>query len=353
MESKLSIPGVVLCLSMTVGAMAQASGKQNEPPEPGLLASWFELQSAIVGVRYRFAEDSRGETTLNQLQHKQAFKARLRFDPRGKVTLNGLLTSGGSAIGSWNDTGWGTGETATSLHLTQLYLAVAPAQGVEIQYGGITAIRGKSTEITSYDNDNFMMGGRLILRRPADLFFDEIAVTFSHLGDTRTPNINKRFHRLAESNYHQFLVAKQVHDRVGVSVDYTFHEGRETLRQGVVVKLPDSRVLDSLTFEAYERVDVQRDFGFAVHGDKVVHQRLRLGGGYADIDRNYGGLNADRFDKGRRLFVVATVPLAPNLGLETFIQRAVANDFPISNRLRFDVVLTYNLVPALKRTGLF
>ncbi|GAB4108440.1 MAG: hypothetical protein Kow001_05700 [Acidobacteriota bacterium] len=353
MKSRWTIPGVVLCLSLTLGAMAQSSGKQTEPPEPGLLARWFELQSAMVGFRYRLVENSRGETTLNQGQHKEAFRARLRFDPQGKVTLNGLVSSGGGATSSWNDTGWGTGETVTNLHLTQLYLALAPVKGLEIQYGGITAIRGKSTEITTYDVDNYMMGGRLSLRRPGELFFDEIAVTFSHLGDTRTPNINKRFHRLAESNYHQFLVAKQVHDRVGVSVDYTFHEGRETLRQGVAVKLPESRVLDSLTFEAYERVDVQQDFGFAVHGEKAVHPRLRLGGGYADIDRYYGGLNADRFDRGRRLFLVATVPLAPNLGLETFIQRAVANDFPLSNRLRLDVIVTYNLVPALKQTGLF
>ncbi len=330
-----------------------ASAGDDRKPEPGRLARWFELQSATVGFRYRLVENSLGETTLNQGQHKEAFKARLRFDPQGRLTLNAFVTTGGGATSSWNDTGWGTGEFSANLHLTQLFLAARPVKGLEIQYGGITAVRGRSTEITTYDNDNYMMGARLTITRPERLFFDEVSITYSHLGDVRTPNINKRFHRLTESNYHQFLVAKQVHDRVGVSFDYTFHEGRETLRQGVVLKLPESRVVDTLIFEGYERVDVQRDFGFALHGEKAVHPRLRLGGGYADIDRYYGGLNADRFDKGRRLFLVATVPVMPNLSLETFVQRGVANDFPISNRLRLDVIISYNLVPALRRTGLF
>lgn len=341
-----------LWLGLALAAAVAPVWAQESRRDPDL-ARWLEVQSAMVGGRYRHIQNSQGRPDANQAQHKQSFRGRFKFDAQARLTLNGLVSTGQNITGSWNDTGWGTGDRSNQLHLTQLYLAAKPQSWIELQYGGIAGARGRSTEITTYDNDNYMMGGRLILSRPQDLFFDEVSLTVAYLGDNRTPNINKRFHRLTQSNYHQFLVVKTVSSRVTVSADYNFHNGREGLRQAVAVKAPEVRFLDSLVFENYQRLDVHRDYGFAVHGQKSLHPRLQLTAGYADIDPLFGGLNGDRFDKGKRLFSVVSVGLPANFSFEGFIQRSVATDYPISNRFRVDLILFYNLLPGLKRTGWF
>ena len=39
-------------------------------------------------------------------------------------------------------------------------------------------------------------------------------------------------------------------------------------------------------------------YGFGAYGEKKLHDRFSLGGGYTRIDRN--GLNSDRFPRGKR-----------------------------------------------------
>src|SRR5205823_10201419 len=116
------------------------------------------------------------------------------------------------------------------------------------------------------------------------LFFDEVSITYAYLGDLNTPNLNKRYHRLQQSNYHQFLVDKKIGKRAAVSADYTFESGRETLRQAVKLNLPELRVVETIRFENYQRTDVNPAYGFALYGEKTVSGGLVLGGGYARID---------------------------------------------------------------------
>lgn len=170
----------------------------------------------------------------------------------------------------------GTGEAATNLYLKQLYVSAQPFNGIEIQYGGLGVSRGESSEITSYDNDAFIMGERVSVRMPKRLFFDEIAVTYAYLGDVNTPNINKRYHRLKQSNYHQFLVSKKFGARTAISADYTFQSGVETLRQAVKLDLHEARLIDSFRFEDYERLDVHPAYGFTLTAEKRVTKRLTL-----------------------------------------------------------------------------
>lgn len=317
------------------------------------LCRWFELQTATLSVRYRFVENSAGVTTNNQLQHNEAFKGRFKFDAKGNYSIYAGVFSGNNFTGSWNNTGWGTGDGFTNLYLKQLYFSAKPVKGLELQFGGLYVARGEGTEITTYDNDAYLMGERLILKRPKELFFDEISVTYAYLGDLNTPNINKRFHRLQQSNYHQFLVSKNLGKRATVSGDYSFQAGTETLRQAIKVKTKELRVIDSFRFENYQRMDVKRDYGFSVYGEKALHRRFTLGGGYAQIDPNYGGLNSDRFNKGKRLYLQSTLTLSPEFSISTFLQHGVANDFAISNRTRVDVIFSYNLLKTLQRTGIF
>ena len=319
----------------------------------GKLSRWFELQLAQLYLRYRFVENSAGLTTANQSQHKETFKARFKFDRRGRYSINAGLFSGRSFIATWNNTGLGTGQAQSNLALKQLFFSAVPTQGLEMQYGGLYLARGESTEITSYDEDGYSMGQRVVLKRPEKFFFDEISVTYAYLGDASTPNINKRYHRIKQSNYHQFLVDKRISNRAAVSVDYTFEDGREVLREAIKLSIPRSRVLDTIRFENYQRLDVNPAHGFALHGEKEIFERLMLGGGYAKIDPKYGNLNADRFLTGKRLFFLANLQITPEFSLSTYLTRAVAISAPIAQRTRFDLIFRYNLLKSLQRTGLF
>ncbi len=313
---------------------------------------WFELQTASLLARYRYVESGTSDTTANQMQHKEAFKGRLKFDRQGRFTLNAGLFSGRQFIGSWNNTGWGTGTGQSNFALKQLYLAAAPLKGLELEFGGLYIVRGESSEITSYDDDGYIVGERVSLKRPDRLFFDEVSITFAYLGDTSTPNINKRFHRLKQSNYHQFLVARKIGKRVGISVDYTFQDGRETMREAFRLALPELRFLDFVRFENYQRTDVDPDYGCALYGEKAVARRLTIGGGYASIDPRYGNLNADRFLTGSRIFLMVGLQILPELVVAPYLTRSLGDSTTVAQHVRVDLVLNYNLLKSLQRAGL-
>jgi hypothetical protein len=318
-------------------------------PQSGI-SRWLELQASSLLTRYRYGDTTRSVVTHNQQQHQELFRGRLKFDPRGRFALNASLTTGSAFTSGWDNTGWGMGQGTAMLYLKQLYLSGAPVKGLELQFGGLAVLRGESTEITHYDNDGYITGERLTLRRPKDLFFDEVTVTYAYLGDLLSPGINKRFRRLDESNYHQFLSIKRLGARATVSFDYTFQWGIETLRQAIRFGTKEFRVVDFVRFENYQRVDYLPDYGYALYAEKALHKSVSVGGGLADVDPNYGGLNGDRFSTGRRLFVNATWTLLPELSVATFFARAAGNDAPLVNRTRFDVVLTYNLFRSLQRS---
>jgi hypothetical protein len=222
-------------------------------------------------------------------------------------------------------------------------------KSVEVQYGGFGVMRGESSGITSYGGSIYLVGQRVILRKPKKLFFDEVAVTYAYLGDYNKPNVFKRLHRLNESNYHQFLVSKQMGKRAVVSADYTFQSGAETMREAIRVNVKELRVIDWVRFETYQRMDVNRDSGFAVYGEKAITKRFTMSGGFASIDRKYGGLNADNFDIGKRVYMTTGFALTPELTLNTFLSHAVSNDFAVSNKTRFDLAVTFDILKALRR----
>lgn len=313
---------------------------------------WFELQTASIIAMYRFQETDRGLTTYNQLQHKEIFKGRFKFDRAGRYSITAGVATGNSFIGSYINTGVGRGHGATNLYLKQLYFAARPIDGVELQAGGLYLNRGESTEVTSYDDDGFITGYRASVRRPGKFFFDEISATYGYLGDLTKPNLNKRFHRLTQSNYHQFLVAKTIGKRATLSVDYTFQSGVETLRQALRIRTKELRFVDSIRFENYQRVDTNPAYGFAVRGEKAIG-KFSAYAGFAAVDRRNGMLNADRLGPGKRVFGYAEYRISPEVSVNIFAARAVANDFPISHRTRIDISLNYNLLKTLQKSGIF
>ena len=69
--------------------------------------------------------------------------------------------------------------------------------------------------------------------------------------------------------------------------------------------------MDSILFENYKRTNDNPAYGFAVTATKAFTRKVSVNGGYASIDRFYGGLNSDRFHVGNRVFVMATYVFSP------------------------------------------
>lgn len=329
---------------------AQPVARKALPPRT--FDRWVELQTASFSGRYRYVETSGDVVSATQVQDSVALKARLKLDPKGRFSVNAGVATGSSFTGGWNNTGVGTGDTVNMWYLKQLFVAAVPVKGLELSYGGLAFVRGESTEITSYDNDAYLTGQRVSVKRPNDLFFDEVSVTFAYLGDLTTPSITKRYQRLDEVNYQHLLASKKATSWLTTSADYTRLSGVSTVRAALSVKTAGALVVDAIRYEQYARTGTDSAFGFALFGEKTPVTRLTVGAGYADIDLKYGGLNADRFNKGHRIFGSGSLKLLPELAVSVFATQAVHNAVPISNRTRVDLIVTYNALASLKRARL-
>jgi hypothetical protein len=315
---------------------------------------WLELENLSIATRYVFQENGLRHTAASQAQHQVMAQGRFKFDAKGKISLNFGLGTGSYFSGAWNNSGWGNGTSGQGdVFLKQLYLSVKPAQGVEFQVGGLGFMRGESSPATSYAGVAYLVGERLVLERPKELFFDQVAVTYGYLGDFTTPNLNKRYHRLNESNYHQFIVSKGIGQRAAISVDYTFHNGAETLRQALSLKTRELRFVDSVKFENYQRVDVNPAYGFAVSGQKRLFDQLTVEAGFLQVDQHYGNVNPDNFYTGRRFFVGGEVELTKEFSLTFSTNRALWNNFNVPVRTHFDFGFKYNVLKTLKKAGIF
>ena len=248
-------------------------------------------------------------------------------------------------------TGWGTGRATWNVFVKQLYFEAKPVKGLSVQFGGIGINNGVNTEVTGYDNDGYIMGERVSLKYPKKLYFDEIHVTYAHLGDLTRPNVFRRFKRLDESNYHQFLAIKNLNKRVSFSADYTFESGVDFLRQAVKVKVPETKVLDNLLFENYQVVYPDAGYGFNLQGEKKVTKKLTLLGGFARIDRVM--LNGDRFPRGNRFHLTGTYALSKEFTIYAWIIQGVGPIPAPLARTRVNVIFAYNILQGLRRAHIY
>lgn len=354
---------LLLACTLPAFSFAQANNSQtagSTPPQPppaarAHIARWLEIQNATLNLRYRFIDNSAGVVLTKQVQHRESLRARIKFDPAGRYSLNAGLFTGTRFTSGWDNTALGPADGQRNIAFRGMFLSATPVRGIEGQYGGLYLIRGESTEITTYDEDGYIVGERVSVRRPADLYFDEISVTVGYLTpDPREIPISKRTKYLNDApNYRHFLVDKKFGKRAGISTDFTTADGAHTWRQAINLKTPELRVVDTVIFENYERTNHDADYGFAVTVDKAVNRRISMNGGYASIDTRYGGLNADRFHVGNRLFGMLTFNISPEFLASAFITRAIGNDTDVPQRTLANLVFTYNALPTLRRTGVF
>lgn len=322
--------------------------KDEKPAASQKIKRWFEIDALALTTRYRLIRTRNDVTTNNQQQFQVNARARFKFDRKARYVVHAGLFSGNSINGGWNNTGIGTGKGQTNLYLKQLYFSAKPVKEIEIQYGGLGATNGENTEITGLDNDVYLTGQRIVIRAPKKLYFDEIGITYAYLGDFNRPSVFKRFKRLDQSNYHQFLVRKAVNKRVSFSADYTFEAGRDTLHQAVKVKFAKAPVLDNVLFENYQRLDPDPGYGFNLMGEKVIRKKLTLTGGFAHIDRSI--LNGDRYPRGNRLHFNAAYKLNPEFMISSVIIQGVGPlAAPTTVRTRYELLFTYNILETLRR----
>jgi hypothetical protein len=342
---------LLIFISAVVIAKAQSHKPSPTPTPLREIHRWFDLESLSISTRYRYIDAANGSTVGNQQQWQMVARGRFKFDRKGKYSVLAHIQSGNNFTGGWDNTGVGTGDAQTNLFLKQLYFDAKPSSTIDVQFGGLAITNGENTEITGYDNDNFIMGERISFRAPKKLFFDDISITSAFLGDINKPSVFHRFKRLNRSNYHQFLVRKQVNKNVGFSADYTFDSGVDTLRQAVKVKLP-TKIVDSLLYENYERIDPQPGYGFAVTAEKKVTQRLNLSGGFVKV--SHAMLNSDRFPRGERIFLSGAYRLTREFTINPVIIRAVGPlATPITHRTRFEIIASYNILEALHHYRVF
>jgi hypothetical protein len=326
-----------------------------EPKKPApaeKLKRWLDIEALTLSTRYRLIRSNAGVNTTNQQQWQFAGRGRFKFDPKGKYSIYLGFFTGDTLTSGWDTTGLGTGDLHTNIYPKLLYFNAKPVKWFELQVGSIGAYNGENTEITGLDNDIYMTGERVQIRSPKNLFFDEISVTNAYLGDVNTPNAFRRFKRLDEANYHQFMVRKQLNKRVGFSADYTFDSGRDTFREAVNVKTPELKVVDRIWFENYQHVDPDHAYGFGLSGEKKLNSRLTLIGGFARLERAL--LNGDRFGVGKRLYLTSNYKISRELSFSTALIQGIGS-LPSGStpRTRLDLILNFNLLEMFRHIKVY
>jgi hypothetical protein len=189
------------------------------------------------------------------------------------------------------------------------------------------------------------------VKRRADLFFDDITVSVGNLSEPNTVSV---FDRKYEGiNYYQAQVSRRFSPRLATSFDFSRVDEANTWRPSALIGVAESRVADQVRLELYFRDSEDSAAGFTVFGEKQALPKLRLTLGYADIDNDYGNLNADRFFNGKRVFGLVNVPVTPELNVQLFSGWAVGDNPPLPIAMRTELVVTYNFIPLVRRTGWF
>jgi hypothetical protein len=313
----------LVCLFALPLAGQTTTGQQDEPR--------LDLQSVTFGMRYRLLENHLGSHARNWSDHHEGLKLRLNLNRAARYSLSAVASNGDTFTAGWNLRGLGE-QSSNRVFLKQLFVTAKPRKGIEFQYGGLGIVRGESSEITSYDNDGYLMGQRLTV--------GDVTLTAGYLGDFRAPSVMRRWHRLSEINYGQALLKRRLTDRLTATADFTDENGERTLRQGVAIR-PTFGV-GMIRVEAYERVNGSRAAGGAITVEKPFGQ-TRLAASFASVDDRYRAVNADRYGRGRRLSFTSTTALGHDVSLQVFVTRAFDDDLPMANRMRFDVHIRYEL----------
>jgi hypothetical protein len=258
-------------------------------------------------------------------------------------------------------------------YLRELYFSASPVKPITVEFGSFGIERGYASEITTFDEDGYIAGERIAFHSPKHLFFDEVKFTNAFFGDFATANFFQRGGSLKSFNYRQVSARKRLNDRIGFSADYTWLSGTDTLREALIVKTRELKVIDSVRFEAYERLNaitfpggswpygpvaplpVSGGSGFSV----ALNEKIgKLSGdlGYADIDQNYSvyansrffhaegfALNGDTIAEGKHPFIHAAYQLAPGVSAVGYYTHGLTSQGFDPNRQGWTAGMSFDL----------
>ncbi len=234
------------------------------------------------------------------------------------------------------------------MYLTHLFIRAEPWPGVELQYGSMDASRGQSTEITTYDNDAYLTAGRMSVRRPREMFFDDIIVSVGDVGYLFRPFVFDRTGAFSRQNYWQLLASKEVLPGLTLSTDYSVLEDDGMLRQGATWRV-DQSWIDTVAGEYGVRLQGgSHQTAFALRGEKQV-ARVTVQAGYANVDPVFGVPNGDSYGRGNRVFTTGSFPLPLDLSVSWFAQKEISPPTTSFNDMRVDLALTWNVLKTIRR----
>lgn len=327
-------------------------------PEPPAIRRWLDVQNIHLSSRFRWVQSDDGRITSSTHQWQPNVRARLLFDREARYSIHIGAFAGNQFVSSWNNTGGGIGDFTGDFNVKQLFVAAEPVPGLEFQVGGLYLVRGENSEITSYDNDGFIVGERIALRRERGVV-SQVVGTIGHIGDYRTPNVFKRFDAMGDINYGQILIGARLGPYFNASADYTYEDSRDIVREGVTFRAPELALpLTALRLEAYQRVSSIAGQGFNLAGDLRLTPAFTVTAGVAHVDRNYlipgfTSPNADRFERGTRFYSQGTYALTRDLSVGWFHGEAFNVDYPIPNEHRWEILVTINPTATLKAHRIF
>ncbi|RPJ84135.1 MAG: hypothetical protein EHM13_05630 [Acidobacteria bacterium] len=299
-----------------------------------------------MAARYRHLQNASGITTADQLQLREALRARFTLDTRDRFAVRVGASSGSAFVSSWNSTGVGTGDRVWPFQVRHLSLALQPAAGIEVQAGSLEFARGDASEIIGYDSDGYVTGERVGVRRPDRLGLDEIVVTAGYVGDFNQPNFFHRYDRLGEWNYAQALARRSLSAGVSLTGEFEHLDGAQTVRAALQARTTRLRVVDAITLEIYGRS--QPSAGGAHLGGQKRLGPVTVRAGLAQIDEKTGQVNSDRFGAGRRAYVHLSGPVYRNLTLQIWAGHALGHSDGLRIRTRVDVIVEYDVLGGIR-----
>lgn len=346
-----SLCALAVLMAPPVFAQAPAPAPAAKAPAPPI-RRWLDVQSLLAAARFRFTENSTDRVTVSDLQWQTQFRGRFLFDKAARYSIGSFVTTGPTFRSGWNYSGAGLNRAIHPLKVRQLYFGAAPAKSFEFQAGGLAINRGELADVIASDNDSFFIGERATVR-PARGAVTQLSVATGHFDAVREPDFFTQLEDADDINYGQALVGFKLGARATASVDYTYENGRDILREGIALRVPSTvKMLTLVRLESYQRVDPDTAQGFNVAGD-FKFDKLTATVGVMSTDRGYGPFNGDRWELGSHYYYSLTYPLTPSLALNLYHTRAFNIDFPITLKQRFDFVATYNPTAYLKRKRIF
>jgi hypothetical protein len=378
-------------------------------PQKSLTGRWLDLTEMSESQRYRNEFDQNGEKIFDSGQQRTALSGHIKLDRDGRYfigiraesgqffnwgyadyighdflyyagqTLNGFTPAEYASFFSaleadpagssqnFADKGW-------NFYVRDLYVSATPIKQVTVEFGSIQIERGYSSEITTFDDDGFIAGERVRIHDAKHFGLDEVSFTSAYLGDVVTPNFFKRGDRLKQSNYRQVAGKKLINQHIAASAEYNWLNGTDTLREGAVFKVAESKAVDEVHVELYQRLNtitfpgvasspvgpvaalpISGAEGFAVFVTKKVRS-VSGDFGYDRIDSHYGvyensrlledvgfSLNGDSYSTGNRIFGHMNVKINPVVTLFGFYTHELSGDAYTYNKQGFNAGLKFDL----------